>query len=54
MNAEDLVENIKEHGMKDIGSGSEYLAGKARDLCLGVQIPLDDLTIVISHLKRES
>lgn len=53
MPPEDLVENIKEHGMKDIGAGSEYVAAKARDLCLGNQMPLDDLTIVISHLKRD-
>ena len=53
MAADDLVENISEHGMKEIGIGSEYVASKARDLCVGDQIPLDDLTLVISHLKRD-
>ncbi len=50
---DDLVENIAEHGLKDIGAGSEYVAEKARDMCFADQIPLDDLTLVISHLKRD-
>lgn len=53
MPADDLVENINEHGMKEIGPGSEFVAFKARDLCHADKIPLDDLTLVISHLKRE-
>ena len=53
MAPEDLVEYIKEHGFKEIGVGSEYVVTKARDLCHADKIPLDDLTIVISHLKRD-
>jgi serine/threonine protein phosphatase PrpC len=32
---EDLVEHINEHGLKEIGQGSEYVCNKARDLCVG-------------------
>ena len=53
MSAEDLVENINEHGMKQIGQGSEYVSNKARDLCLGDKIPLDDMTLVISYMKKD-
>ena len=53
MSAEDLVENINEHGMKQIGQGSEYVSNKARDLCQGDKIPLDDMTLVISYMKKD-
>jgi hypothetical protein len=39
--------------MRELGTGSEYVCNKARDLCVGDQIPLDDMTIVISHIKKE-
>ncbi len=53
MGPEDLVEHINEHSEKEIGAGSEYVCNKARDMCVGDQIPLDDLTLVITHMKRE-
>jgi hypothetical protein len=53
MSAEDLVEHINEHGMREMGAGSEYVCTKAKDLCVGDKIPLDDMTLVISYLKRD-
>lgn len=53
MGPEDLVEHINEHGLKEMGVGSDYVCTKARDLCVGDQIPLDDITLVVSHLKRD-
>lgn len=53
MSAEDLVEHINEHGMREMGAGSEYVCTKARDLCVGDKIPLDDMTVVISYLNKD-
>ena len=50
---EDLIELVNEHGLKEVGQGSEYVCNKARDLCVSDQIPLDDITLVITHLKRD-
>jgi hypothetical protein len=35
ISAEDLVEHVNEHGMRELGAGSEYVCNKARDLCVG-------------------
>jgi serine/threonine protein phosphatase PrpC len=51
MGPEDLIGHINEHGLKEIGQGSEYVCNKARDLCVSDKIPLDDITLVITHLK---
>jgi serine/threonine protein phosphatase PrpC len=51
MGPEDLIGHINEHGLKEIGQGSEYVCNKARDLCVSDNIPLDDITLVITHLK---
>jgi len=34
MGPEDLVGHINEHGLKEIGQGSEYVCNKAKDLCV--------------------
>ena len=39
--------------MREMGAGSEYVCNKARDLCMGDKIPMDDMTIVISFLKKD-
>ena len=49
---EDLVEEVKEYGMKELGEGSERVSAKIRDLCMLEKTPLDDITLIISHLKR--
>jgi serine/threonine protein phosphatase PrpC len=54
MGPEDLIGHINEHGLKEIGQGSEYVCNKARDLCLSDKIPLDDITLVITHLKIDT
>jgi serine/threonine protein phosphatase PrpC len=51
MSPDDLIEHVNEHGLKEIGQGSEHACNKARDLCVSDKIPLDDITIVISHMK---
>jgi serine/threonine protein phosphatase PrpC len=53
MSPEDLVEQIKDRGMREVGAGSEHVSGKIRDLCTLKKSPLDDMTLIISHLKRE-
>jgi len=40
--------------MKEIGVGSEHVSGKIRDLALLNKSPLDDMTLIISYLKRET
>ena len=32
MSAEDLMDNIKDFGMKDVGLGSDYIVKKIRDI----------------------
>ena len=54
MSPEDLVEQVKDYGMKEIGVGSEHVSGKIRDLALLNKSPLDDMTLIISYLKRET
>ncbi len=53
MSPEDLMDNIKDFGMKEVGAGSEYVVKKIRDLVQVDRQPLDDTTLIISHLKRE-
>lgn len=48
---EDLVEEIGDHGMKVIGTGSEHVCSKIRDLSLLHKTPTDDMTLIVSHLK---
>jgi len=38
--------------MKEIGAGSEHVCCKIRDLSLLNKNPLDDMTLIISHLKQ--
>ena len=54
MGPEDLMGHINDNGLKEIGQGSEYVCNKARDLCVSDQIPLDDITLVITHLKIDA
>ena len=54
MGPEDLIGHINEHGLKEKGQGSEYVCNKARDLCVSDKIPLDDITLVITHLKIDA
>jgi hypothetical protein len=54
MGPEDLIGHINEHGLKEIGQGSEYVCNKAKDLCVSDKIPLDDITLVITHLKIDA
>ena len=53
MGPEDVIEHVNEHGMKEMGIGSEYVCNKARDLCVADKMPLDDTTLIISYLKRD-
>lgn len=47
------MDNIKDFGMNEVGVGSEYVVKKIRDIVQVDKQPLDDTTIIISHLKRE-
>lgn len=53
INAEDLVEHINEHGMREMGNGAEFVVNKARELCIADKTAFDDATIVVSYLKRD-
>jgi hypothetical protein len=53
MSSDDLMESITENGMKDLGTASELLCNKIRDMAYMDKLPLDDMTLIISHLKRE-
>ncbi len=53
MSPDDLIEQIKERGRREVGVGSEQICMKIRDLCHAEHIPMDDMTLIISHLKRD-
>lgn len=37
----------------EIGTSSEIIVNKARDMCSFDKIPMDDMTLVISHLRQD-
>jgi hypothetical protein len=53
MSSDDLMEAITENGMKELGTASELVCNKIRDMAYMDKLPLDDMTLIISHLKRE-
>jgi hypothetical protein len=51
MSNEDVIDIVNEYGLRDPGMSSEYICSKVRDLCYSDNSPLDDMTIVISHIN---
>ena len=53
LTSEEVVENINEHYIREIGTASEFVVNKIRDMTSSNSVTLDDMTLLISYLKRE-
>ena len=48
---DDVLELVNEYGIRDPGMSSEFICSKIRDTCISDNTPMDDMTIIVSHLN---
>jgi serine/threonine protein phosphatase PrpC len=47
----EVAEIVNEYGTRDPGTSSEFICQKVKDICINDGSFLDDMTIVVSHIK---
>lgn len=51
MTPEEVVDNLNENRLREMGEASEYLCAKVRDISHSRRVPLDDITVIVSYIS---